>query len=173
MEEGVRLATDSSSGSFGSSVDKGSWLAPYQFKPGQSGNPRGAGAQGHTLAAYVRSKTLEGKSLIDFLVDVFTGGDKVFSKMSDRLFAAKLLLDRGWGQAPQTITFEKDAQNRPLLDLTKLTLQEFEQFKSLALKIAPEPPKADDEPKAAENPSTNPSGPTISPPLDSQQGGKP
>ncbi len=107
------------------------------IKPGEVRNPRGAGAPAHAIAAYIRSETLEGTALVDFLVAVFKGNETGFKKAADRLYAVKLLLDRGWGQAPQTIAFERDGQNKPLLDLSKLSPAEFEVFKGILGKMTP------------------------------------
>lgn len=173
MEEGVRVASIGDQQKEPSGRERSLQnLIPHQIKPGQVLNPQGAAAVKHDLAKYIRDKTLQGTNLADFLFGVVNGRESLFVSMKDRLKAVELLLNRGWGQAPQTITFEKDANNRPLLDLTKLSPQEFEQFKNLALKIAPMPPSEGVEPKSAENPSTNASGPTISGQDVSKEGGK-
>lgn len=130
------------------------------IKPGQVLNPKGGGAAGHALAAYIRDKSLDGTSLADFLFSVVLGKDSIFAKHKDRIEACSLLLNRGWGQAPQTINFERDKDNRPLLDLTKLTPAEFEQFRELALKIAPTAQNDDSDTKQA---SQDQPGTTISP----------
>lgn len=104
-------------------------------KPGQVLNPKGGGAPSHALAHYIRRQTNKGKTLIDFLIEVLKGENLKFVKVSDRLTAAKELLNRGWGQAPQQLILS-DGTNKPLLDLSKLDAAEFEQFKVLASKIA-------------------------------------
>lgn len=166
MEEGAVVADDSKLGSSGSPVAKGSWLAPYSFKPGQSGNPLGGKLPAHTLAAYVRSKTGEGQAIIDFLLAVIAGTDDKFKKVADKLFAAKLLLERGWGQPQQVIQFTQDPNSKPVFDLSKLSDEKFQSAKKL-LEILSE---AVAEPEKAENPSPDQPGTTILPPSDPKQG---
>jgi len=38
----------------GSKRKKGEWLAPWQFKPGQSGNPSGRTAKGESMKEYAK-----------------------------------------------------------------------------------------------------------------------
>lgn len=108
------------------------------IKPGQVLNPLGPKAsKNHGLALYIRECSKEGKELIDFLFDVIHGEVNQFNSIKNKLVAVKELLDRGWGQAPQTIMVGANGETKPLFDLTKLTNAEFELFKSLASKIAP------------------------------------
>jgi hypothetical protein len=93
-------------------------LRPWQ--PGQSGNP---GGRPKGLISYIREKTLDGRLLADFLLEVVQGNERAFCKMSDRLKATEMLLDRGC--FPKTHG-ETDPDAKPILDLSKLTEQELQ-----------------------------------------------
>lgn len=135
-----------------------------QFKPGQSGNQLGRKLETHTLAAYVRSHSLEGTELVDFLLNVMKGTVSPFTKIGDRLKAVEMLLERGWGKAPQVIALE-GGENKPTLDLSSLSDSKFRRVKELLEMVS-------DELEGAETASQEGQGPTISPPSDPQQGGK-
>src|SRR5687768_8401484 len=53
------------------SSKKGEWLAPYRFKPGESGNPRGE-RKNDNLTAHIRKATDGGKTLCEFMVKKFS-----------------------------------------------------------------------------------------------------
>lgn len=143
------------------------------IKPGQVLNPRGAGSPAHSLAVYIRHKTLDGEMLVDFLLEVLHGNQPQFRSTRDKLSAVEMLFNRGWGHAPQTIAvIGKDTQIGPMFDLTKLTNAEFEQFKALAAKIGPiaEIKQESTVVQSVDTPpaSTDAPVPTISPPSDPQ-----
>jgi hypothetical protein len=72
------------------------------FPPGVSGNP---GGRAKGLQRRVRELVGDdGDKIAVFLAGVFNDEKQ---KMTDRLEAARLLLDRGWGKAP--ISIETDA----------------------------------------------------------------
>lgn len=73
-------------------------LIPWQ--PGKSGNPSGRPKGSQGLAARIRERTQDGKVILDYLMSVLTGKEKATPK--DRLDAAKILLDRGYGKAIET-----------------------------------------------------------------------
>jgi hypothetical protein len=50
----------------------------------------------------IREKTRDGAELVDFLVKVVTGKEPR-AKVSDRLEAASLLMDRAWGKPMQAV----------------------------------------------------------------------
>jgi hypothetical protein len=76
----------------------------HRFKPGQSGNP---GGRPKGLQRRVRELVGDdGDKLASFLFAVFTDEGE---KMGDRLEAAKILLERGWGKAPIAV----DADGQP------------------------------------------------------------
>ena len=72
-------------------------LTPW--KPGQSGNPAGRPKGGKGLAAYIRESTVDGFEIVDFLIGVMKGESNKFTSTQDRLRAAGMLLDRGFGKA--------------------------------------------------------------------------
>ena len=73
------------------------------WQPGQSGNPKGRPPKGKALAELIHEQTEEGKLLVSLLVDTITDP---LAKPTDRISAAKELLDRGWGKPHQTIESE-------------------------------------------------------------------
>lgn len=65
------------------------------FKPGQSGNP---GGKAKGVASYAREKSgKDGRKLINLLVKIASDASE---KTGDRIRAAELVLERGWGKAP-------------------------------------------------------------------------
>jgi len=75
-----------------------------RWKPGQSGNP---GGRSKGLQRRVRELVGEdGDKLATFLLSVLNSRKE---KTSDRLEAAKILLERGWGKAPISIETDSPA----------------------------------------------------------------
>jgi hypothetical protein len=76
------------------------WLVPYQFKPGQSGNPAGR-PKGRSLMDVIRERLErempDGELVIDKLADA------IIARASCEWQFAKELLDRSDGPIPQTI----------------------------------------------------------------------
>lgn len=70
-----------------------------RFIPGVSGNPSGSSKEQFEVARAAREHTPEA-------LKVLSTAMKIADKWSDRINAAKALLDRGWGTAPQSITLE-------------------------------------------------------------------
>ena len=68
-----------------------------RFQPGVSGNP---GGRRSGLAKLVRRSTRNGRELVDFLIAVLRDDE---ASRRDRLEAAKVLLDRGFGRVPATL----------------------------------------------------------------------
>jgi hypothetical protein len=66
---------------------------------GQSGNPHGAQAPAVRLARKVREMTNDGELILELLFDISFDAD---APRRDRLEAAKLLLERGFGRALET-----------------------------------------------------------------------
>lgn len=74
----------------------------HRFRKGQSGNP---GGRPKGLARITRELLGDdGQAAVRFLADVMDGGplpDGAVPSVSERITAAKLLIERGWGRAPQ------------------------------------------------------------------------
>jgi hypothetical protein len=82
------------------------------FLPGRTGNPGGRPKGSRELLTLVRESTGDGRTLVDFLVQVAEGKPVLGRKptLADRMRATELLLDRGWGKAIQRI----DADQSPV-----------------------------------------------------------
>lgn len=93
--------------------------------PNPGGRPKG-------LAAYIRENTMDGRELADFLIGVVRGHDDHFAKMTDRLKACEMLMDRAFGRI-QGPTAETDPKLKPVLDLDKLTAQELQFLENVRL----------------------------------------
>lgn len=78
-------------------------LEQFQWKPGQSGNPKG---RQKGLARAARDAAGEdGQSLADFWMAIVNDDTR---RDSDRLEASKLLAERGWGKPAQFQVQEGD-----------------------------------------------------------------
>ncbi len=110
-----------------------SLLRPWQ--PGQSGNPLGQATSRVTLARYIRQLSQDGQVYVDFLMTVMRGealplpaphghghaqGRPPRPTIDQRLRAAELLMDRGWGKAKEILEFVED---RPRIDHRALVAQ--------------------------------------------------
>lgn len=71
-------------------------LEAHKWRKGQTGNP---GGRPKGLASRVRELTGDGEAVLDLLMDVLTGQMKANPR--EKLEAAKILLERGWGKAPE------------------------------------------------------------------------
>jgi hypothetical protein len=80
------------------------------FKKGESGNPGGRPKEIKDVQALARSHTAEA---IETLVEIMRNGKPDRARSA----AAELLLDRGWGRAPQTIDIP-DEREKILANLT-------------------------------------------------------
>jgi hypothetical protein len=81
----------------------------YGFKKGVSGNPAGKPKAIVEVARVARERTLDA---LETLTVIMKDKD---ATASARVSAAVALLERGWGKAPQTVTF---INNRNLADLS-------------------------------------------------------
>lgn len=99
------------------------------FEKGQSGNPGGRAKvkleDGRTLTDLAREHTAEA---VQTLVDVMR--DKL-APAAARVAASDKILNRGWGQAPQTIAVTDDRQHRDLSGLTDEQLEALETIRTL------------------------------------------
>jgi hypothetical protein len=82
------------------------------FLPGVSGNVNGRPKGSRELLTLVREATHDGRTLVDFLVQVAEGKPVQGRKptLADRMRAIELLLDRGWGKTIQRL----DADQSPV-----------------------------------------------------------
>lgn len=100
------------------------------FKKGESGNPGGRAKvrllDGRTLADLAREHTEEAvMTLVAIMRDDAQTG-------AARVAAADKILNRGWGQAPQTIAFTDDREPLDLSSMTDEQLEAIETLRSLA-----------------------------------------
>lgn len=100
------------------------------FERGKSGNPGGRPkmrlADGRTVTDLARDFT---KEAVDTLAKIMR--DKT-APASARVMAADKILNRGWGQAPQTIALTDDREPRDLSGLTDEQLEALETLRALA-----------------------------------------
>lgn len=82
-----------------------------KFKSGFSGNPRGSPLASRILSQWVRELTGDGQALVDFLLSVVRDPGE---RTSDRMQAATILLDRGYGRAVQQTEIDAQLTARPL-----------------------------------------------------------
>lgn len=87
--------------------DKPTTNKPYLFQPGNRANP---GGRPKGLASRIRTLTNEGEDILKFLVGVLS--NEIKSTTKDRLQAAQILLDRGYGKAVETsVQVQLDAKS--------------------------------------------------------------
>lgn len=111
-------------------ITAGAHLAPYRWKAGDpSPNP---GGRPKGLASYIREQTMDGRELADFLMAVVRGGERAFCKMSDRLYACEMLMNRAFGKV-EGPPADMDGKLKPLLDLDKLNEQELQFLENVRL----------------------------------------
>jgi hypothetical protein len=92
-------------------------LAPYQYRPGQSGNVGGIGVNKIRLAVQIRKISKNGREMVDFLFAVMRGeplplpgkhgrngpGRPPRPSPELRVKAAEMLLDRAFGRSKEII----------------------------------------------------------------------
>jgi hypothetical protein len=118
------------------------------WKPGVSGNPLGNATHRVTLARQVRHLSQDGHELVAFLFAVLRGeamhlpgengrhaeGRPPRPSLDQRLRAAELLMDRGWGRAKELLELHQDdaatRQERVTL-LSALSTDELAQMRTL------------------------------------------
>ena len=102
------------------------------FQPGVSGNP---GGRPRGLARQVRELVGEdGEAIATFLLTVMSDEAE---RTRDRLEAARLLADRGWGEAVQAV--DMDVTQQPGLDFSRYSMEDLgvETLISVIEKYAP------------------------------------
>jgi hypothetical protein len=104
------------------------YLHPQGLRPGMRHDgrfkPQRVRPDGRTLASLAREWTEES---VKVLVSVITGTMKDV-KPSDRIRAAEIIVERGWGKAPQQVQMELNVQN-----VTNLTRDQLRAIASGAL----------------------------------------
>ena len=91
-----------------------------RFRPGQSGNPNGRPPGGTSVAEYIREKAgADGRRYVD-LLDSIAMDEKQPTRV--RVDAAKVLLTRGFGSAPQEVHVSAEAS--PTADELRTMLRE-------------------------------------------------
>lgn len=125
------------------------------WRPGASGNPLGGQARWFRLATFVRKSTRDGQEIARFLLEVMrgeklsipgrNGGRPSRPNVDQRIRAAELLLDRGWGRAREIIQLEGDAASSPAERMAALRRLSDEDRAALAelLAKALDPPVVD------------------------------
>lgn len=105
-------------------------LTPMPFAKGESGNPGGRAkvklSDGRTLTDLAREHTVEAmETLVAIMRNKKEPG-------STRLAAADKVLNRGWGQAPQTIALTDQREPMDLSGMTDEQLEALETLRALA-----------------------------------------
>lgn len=105
-------------------------LTAMPFAKGESGNPGGRAkvklSDGRTLTDLAREHTVDAlKVLVEVMRDKQQNG-------TARVAAADKVLNRGWGQAPQTIALTDEREPRDLSGMTDEQLEALETLRSLA-----------------------------------------
>jgi hypothetical protein len=77
------------------------------------------------LASRIRDATREGQDVVKFLVAVMNGREKQ-AKMSDRIQAATILLDRGFGKPLSEVNLNVSGEVNHLHSLASWTLEELD-----------------------------------------------
>ena len=110
-----------------------------KFRPGQSGNPKGRPLGGTALAEQIHALAGDnGASYVEMLHGIATSKDRKVAVMA-RITAIKILLDRGWGKAPQEVTVNTgtlaDATPERISQMTDAELKEFVALTSRAREL--------------------------------------
>lgn len=107
-----------------------SMLTAMPFVKGESGNPGGRAKvkllDGRTLTELAREHTVDA---LNVLVDVMRDKDQPGTA---RVAAADKVLNRGWGQAPQTIAVTDQREPMDLSGLNDEQLEALETLRALA-----------------------------------------
>ena len=86
------------------------------------------------LAQYARSATNDGKELVDFMVDVLRGNERVTT--NHKIQAVAWLADRGWGKPIQQVDIE--AHTTHTIDLSEYSAEQLAGIIDLADKVVEE-----------------------------------
>jgi len=111
-------------------------LPPHLWKVGQSGNPGG-----RVRGLERRVRELLGDDIDQIILAMRDIARSPGFKAADRINAAKLLMDRGWGQAQQTVTIETDATSSMAVDPSRLTPEQARALDdAMSIMLGDEPP---------------------------------
>jgi hypothetical protein len=125
-------------------------LAPYQYRPGQSGNVGGIGVNKIKLAVQIRKISKNGREMVDFLFAVMRGeplplpgkhgrngpGRPPRPSPELRVKAAEILLDRAYGKAKEILELggegsEDERRKQGVAMLRQLSVEERAQLRTL------------------------------------------
>jgi len=102
---------------------------------GKSGNPSGRPKGFRRLAAEIRERTDNGRTLVDFALAVFEGkkpeGVQKTPSLQLRWQALEWLANRGFGKAVDIVHLEVTASEAPPIDFSRLSPKELETFERL------------------------------------------
>ena len=113
------------------------------WKPGQSGNPNGIGGPVATFMRAVRDATDDGQKILEVLM-----AGLAYEGWGVKLKAAEMLLERGWGKAPQLISMNNG--KGPAFDWSKLSDEKLKSFMETLAEISKDPRDTTEEIKDAE-----------------------
>lgn len=116
----------------GAGREPGASLRPYRYQPGVSGNPSGRPKYPPELVGAARAATAEALATVLHVM-------RHAKRLSTRLRAAEIVLDRGWGRAPVSVSVEL-AQR---VDLSQVSTAEWEALALLLHNVRPALPAAD------------------------------
>jgi hypothetical protein len=115
-----------------SAREPGAALRPYRFPKGVSGNPDGRPKYPPELVGAARASTAEALATVLHVM-------RNAKRLSTRLRAAEIVLDRGWGRAPVSVSVEL-AQR---VDLSQVSSAEWEALALLRHNVRPALPASE------------------------------